>query len=404
VPTTKLGVLALKLSNNFQAWKKPINQNVPPAKWGLMVSPGDEDTPAQPWTLFTYDYLANCEGKVTYISDTKQIDQVSLITTLNSAFTRKDPDTRRNAGLFNLAGLDANNQLNPFLGSFTKSAKLVVVNYDNQNYSPPYPPTIDDIAQDDLGLAAIALPDGGPVWNAPYDLNGVPNGDSDGTPLPLLWPNQNYISWGKLNPTSEGLEWIGTRVFVIDPSNVNINLRCFDVTPFFAFEESFCYFCWDTMDRVTDGSLTKGLGGGGPCASGPQCSASGSGKTKIYWTVKFNSASENLGTRNPNVLLLKYYVGIMGIPVEWAFIYGTILDDSSVPSSTTLAFTINGVATYTWKFQTLSDGAVWPIGTLSSSAMSGHGWSPMCGFFTGSASITEYDKSNKMFGGVWCLQ
>ena len=71
-------------------------------------------------------------------------------------------------------------------------------------------------------------------------------------------------------------------------------------------------------------------------------------------------------------------------------------------AANTLAFTVNGIATYKWSFKTLSDGYSWPMGTLSMSA-TGHGYSPMCGFFTGPVSITEYDKSNSQFGGVWCL-
>ena len=117
-------------------------------------------------------------------------------------------------------------------------------------------------------------------------------------------------------------------MFVIDSKNPNPNLQCFDVTPFFAFEESYCKFCWDTMDRVTDGSITRGQTvSDPPCAGGlTQCGVKGSGTTKIYWTVKFNSADE-LSNLNPNTLLRKYYIGYLGFDLAWGLTYGSRLDE-----------------------------------------------------------------------------
>jgi len=382
IPTTKLGLLSISLNNQFQAYDKPAGSST----WGVQIKPSRITSPARTWDNTSYDYLSNCLGVVTFRSNTKQVNNASIIASINAAFSYRVGGT--GVGIFNKAG-------SAYLGAFgTTTAKIVVVNYENGQQLPPYPPTEDNF------YAAPPVN----VWNAPYSWSGFPDPTAvDGQEAQLIWPGQNYIAWGKPDPAAfPAANWIGARVFVLDPKNPNINLRCFDVTPFFALEESFCKFCWDTMDRVTDGSITRGTAvSDPPCAiGGITCGVKGSGTTKIYWTVKFNSTAA-IWPRNPNYQLAWYYVNIIGL--DATAIYGTKLDDTDVPASqTSLAFTVNGIATYTWTFKKLSDGFSWAMGTLSMTS-AGHGYSPMCGLFNGPVSITEYDRANAMFGGVWCV-
>jgi hypothetical protein len=369
------------LVNQFQAYAKPVGSTT----WGVQVSPPRFFTPARTWDNKSYDYLSNCLGKVTYRSNIKQVNNQSIIASINAAFSQRVAGAD---GIFVKAGSIYAGAFNPL------TAKIVVVNYDNGQLLPPYPPTVDNF------YAAPPVN----VWNAPYNLGTIPDpAAADGAEMQLAWPNQNYISWGKPDPSSFPVaQWIGARVFVLDPKNANINLRCFDVTPFFALEESFCKFCWDTMDRVTDGTITRGTAvTDPPCATGgTSCGVQGSGTTKIYWTVKFNNVAGNW-LRNPNFLLEWYYVNIIGLDAFST--YGAKLDDTDVPASlTSLAFTVNGVATYTWSFKKLSDGFSWPMGTMSMTS-GGHGYSPMCGVFSGPVSMVEYDRANVLFGGVWCM-
>jgi len=388
VPTTKLGLLNISLLNQFQAYDKPTGSGY----WGVQIKPGRAATPYRFWDNQSYDYLGNCLGTVTYRSNSKQVNNQTIIASINAAFSQRVGGGAD--GIFVKGNSDYRGAFNPL------TAKIVVVNYDNLQHLPPYPPTVDNF------YAAMSPT----VWNAPYNLGGIPIADFDGSQIQLVWPNQNYISWGKPDPAAcvpcgpAGL-WIGARVFVLDPRNANINLRCFDVTPFFALEESFCKFCWDTMDRVTDGTITKNsaLAIDSPCAAAPgvtPCGVKGSGTTKIYWTVKFNNVANNW-VRNPNYLLSWYYANIMLF--DSAATYGAKLDDTDITGSlTSLAFTVNGVATYTWSFKKLSDASMWPMGTMSMTS-GGHGYSPMCGVFSGPVSMVEYDRANVLFGGVWCV-
>lgn len=203
-------------------------------------------------------------------------------------------------------------------------------------------------------------------------------------------------------------------MFIIDPKNANSNLQCFDVTPFFALEESYCYYCWDTMDRVTDGKVTYGTSSSAPpCATGvSSCGVTGSGTTRFYWTVKFDNVQGGWtdDATAPNSVLSYgfgqgslYYNTIVGISPLVGDTYGWKLDDTDQPGSQyALGFTVSGQASYPWSFKKLSDNASWPMGKYSMSA-SGYGFSPMCGLFSGSVTMTEYDRSNKQFGGVICL-
>jgi len=408
VSTTKLGLLNISLKNQYQAYDTGKKQN----PWGVTINPPDPletDHPNRDWTITSYDYLARCVGTVIYATKTKTVDNKSILRAINAAFRRTpvgEVEGDRLPGIFVNAG-------SPYLGSFTTSAKIVVVNYENLRHLPPYPPTIDNYYNPYVNYAT--------VWNAPWVLNDSPYLANDGEQIPpapdtLFWPNQNYISWGKPDPSAEGFSWVGTRVFVIDPKNVNENLRCFDVTPFFAFEEGYCKFCWDTHDRITDGSITKTpeiWETDPPCSifiEGEDCGTKGSGVTKFYWTVKFNNVGAPWA-RNPNYLLERYYLAYLQFDPAWGEIYGARLDDAGgiQQSFDSLAFTVGGVATYNsptspykWKFKKLSDGFSWPMGKFSMSS-AGFGYSPMCGVFSGPVSMTEFDKADKQFGGKWCL-
>lgn len=385
VPTTKLGLLTITLNNQFQAYDKPTGSGI----WGVTIKPARIATPARTWDNKAYDYLSNCLGAVTFRSNTKQVNNAVIIDSINAALSQRGGLAGAAAdGIFVKAG-------SPYIGGFGRTtAKIVVVNYENGQQMPPFPSTVDNF------YAAPPVN----VWNAPYTWFGFPDPTGiDGQEAQLIWPGQNYIAWGKPDPAAfPTANWIGARVFVIDPKNANPFLRCFDVTPFFALEESFCKFCWDTMDRVTDGSITRGTTiSDPPCATGGiSCGVKGSGTTKFYWTVKFNNVGA-AWVRNPNYQIAWYYINIMGLdPLST---YGAKLDDTDINGSlTSLAFTVNGVATYSWMYKKLSDGFNWPMGTMSMSS-GGHGYSPMCGVFTGPVSIVEYDKSYSLFGGVWCV-
>lgn len=397
VPTTKWGLLNISLNNQFQAYQRG-SQN-----WGVKINPPVAEFPNRTWTSDSYSYLNNCLGTVTYTSDKKTINNKSIIAALNAGLRRSKGGT---PGPLNAPG-------SLWAGSFTSNAKIVVVNYENKGGLPPYPPTRDafDVQDDDIFETA----DEGDLLftaaNAPWNLAGIPDEfATDGTYIPLAWPNQNYISWGKPDETAEIFNWVGTRVFVIDTANSNPLLRCFDVTPFFAFEEAYCKFCWDTLDRVTDGKIVRNadIPSDAPCAINPdiQCGVTGNGVTKIYWTIKFSNVGSDQQLY-PNLLLDRYYgayLGNLGFEQD-EIVYGTILDDTDISASqTSLVFNVSGVATYKWSFKKLSDGFMWPIGNWSMSA-SGHGYSPLCGVFTGSVSMPEYDRSNRTFNnGGFCIE
>jgi len=401
VPTTKLGLLSFSLASKFQAYSVG-------GHWGIEVKPNDPrvNSGTVIWDNISYTYgdAVSCAGAATYRSSSRTINNLTIIAAINKALSWP-------VGTGVLGGpLVAVNS--PYKGAFTTSAKIVAVNYDDLRGLPPYPPTEDyvgdEVTTGDLG-----------IWNAPWYFEGAPDfSQVDGSLIPLNWPNQNYISWGKIYTTEGDPSWIGVRVFLIDPKNANANLKCFDVTPFFALEEAYCYYCWDTMDRVTDGKITYGTTSSSPpCATGTSaCGVSGSGTTRFYWTVKFDNVQGGwTDDRNaPNYLLNDsiagtadnaslYYNTICGFDPSWGDTFAWKLDDSDQPGSLyALGFTVSGQATYSWKIQKLSDGASWPVGKYSMAA-SGYGFSPMCGVFSGAVSMTEYDRSNKQFGGDWCV-
>jgi hypothetical protein len=408
VPTTKLGLLNFSLANRFQAYSAGKG-------WGIQVAPNDPRllNGTVNWDNISYTYgdAVGCQGAVKYTSANRTINNATIIGAINKALSWPvGKNSALQADNSVLGGILVA-RLSPYAGQFSTKAMLVAVNYDNGRALPPYPPTQDYVGDEGTGVGSFDTA----LWNAPWFLNGLPDlSQTDGSIIPLAWPNENYISWGKLWTTEDGPTWAGARVFIIDPKNANPNLQCFDVTPFFALEESYCYYCWDTMDRVTDGKITYGSSSSTPpCATGvSSCGITGSGTTRFYWTVKFDNVQGGWvdDATAPNSVLSSgfglgslYYNGIVGISPLVGDVYGWKLDDTDQPGSQyALGFTVSGVATYPWKFKTLSDNASWPMGTYSMSA-SGFGFSPMCGLFSGSVTMTEYDRSTKQVAGVFCL-
>jgi hypothetical protein len=410
ISTTKLGLLNISLNNQFQAYQTATS----PKHYGIEVSPNDPRIiGGVNWDNLSYTYgsAMGCAGTITYRSASRVINNATIIGAINKALSwpvgkgLAGADPGVTGGPLNAIG-------SPYAGQFNTTAKIVVVNYDNGNVMPPYPST-----QDYVGNEALVGFDTA-VWNAPWWLAGLPDAtQANGTVVPLNWPNQNYSSWGKpwYDANNNVDAWVGARVFIIDPRNTNPNLWCFDVTPFFALEESYCYYCWDTMDRVTDGTISYGTASVPPCQNvvNPTCAATGSGNTKFYWTLKFNNVQGGWvdDANGPNYVLSSgikagslYYDNICGFGPAFGNTYGWKLDDADFAGSQyALDFAVSGVTIYsTWKFQTLSDGANWPMARYSMTA-GGHGFSPMCGVYSGTVTMTEYDRENTQFGGVWCV-
>jgi hypothetical protein len=253
------------------------------------------------------------------------------------------------------------------------------VGYNNSLVAPPYPPN--------MGLWSKDFPTF--LGNAPRfpDFTLVTDTCSEGGAL-LNWPAEYVIGWGIMDV---GPVWNGARVIVKDPNNANSLLRCFDVTPFFSIEEAYCKFCWDTHDRITDGSITAGESINSPPCSGVTslCGRKGSGTTKWYMTLKFNNTQTN-----PK--LAPYYQGFLGMFTD-VTTFGVFMSESEAQlSANALIFSVGGIVTYKWAYKALgSSEPVVPIGTMSMPTAQGYGQSPFCGLFWGSVSIAETIQVNK---------
>jgi hypothetical protein len=300
--------------------------------------------------------LKDCNQTVKYTTGTDKIDNKRIITAIGKA-----------------------------LGvSFTSKAQLVVVQYDNDLPDPAYPPYLacenDDIAANTFN-APVDYINGG--WtNAYYDLSFG------------AWPNEQQIDWVDYSTTDPNWAasvatylWPKATVRISDPSNSSANgiYKCVDVSSFFSFEEASCYFCWDTVDRVTSGiAQTKTVGGStgrpsdicianGTNGTPSTCGLKGSGTTRWYFTIKFN----NVGNEN-QFLGLQYNNN----------------DNNVVEVNTVdeLTFAVSGVVSYPWKYNTVNGfGSVWGVMTMSQA--NGYGREPYCGVFAGSVKITETDNT-----------
>lgn len=295
--------------------------------------------------------LLLCGNKVQYQTTTEQINNKRIITAIGKA-----------------------------LGvTFTTKAQLAVVNYDNDIPAPPYPPYL---ACENVGATP---PD---TFNAPWDLiAGLETSDYYDLSFGA-WPNAKLIDWVDYNQAAsdngvlgrDGLTqvaseyksnpswmWNKSEVHISDPSNPSALLQCYDVSPFFSFEEAFCYFCWDTVDRVSVGTFqTTSAATGDICIGGGGCGLKGGATTKFYMTIKFNNvASEN-----------QY------IAANFPLIY---LDVNTIDE---LSFSVGGVVSYPWTFKKL-DGVSGAFGTMTMATANGYGREPYCGVLTGNVKITE---------------
>lgn len=294
-----------------------------------------------------------CNGTVSYKSVSKKITSQNIIKSISAAISWNQTTGKRNSALW------------------TSSAVLVMSEYENVLIAPPYPnyptwmPVPGDLPGGELGNLGSSQ-----LWTEPWTTEG------------FAWPNDNSIRWNYIDldpdcaPDAVNYEH-HTRFWIKDPKNVSSLYQCFEVTPFFEIEEAYCYFCWDTIDRVTDGSITSGLSGGAICERGPSCGVKGSGTTKWYATIRFNNTVDNF-----NLLSwyrINYELLVNPTPAQ----VGADFSDLS------LQFTVSGVMTYKWSYKQLGkDEAIVCIGTMSAN-LQGFGASPYCGVFTGSVSIPE---------------
>ena len=266
--------------------------------------------------------------------------------------------------------------------TFTKKAQLALVNYDNELPAPPYPPYLIDPAS--------------------HTYNGPREFDNDDTSPPVRaiimsmgeWPNNVQIDWVDYDDTqlntisnddASGLsanDWPKSHVFVSDPTG---SWSCLDVTGFFSIEEAYCYFCWDTVDRVTKGTFSTGTQTGGDICIGltTHCGTKGSGTTKFYLTIKFNNIISQ------NVWIDGNYIDGITEGNGWIPVNYTISAASQIATDW-LSFSVGGVVTYPWTIKSVNGNAV-AVGTMTMSQANGYGQNPWCGVFTGSVKITETD-------------
>jgi len=316
-------------------------------KSGYAYEPARPRDNSVPPNWMSWWVLDNGLNSVKYTSKTKKITTANVISAISYTLSQKSV--------------------------FSSQARLVVVDYENVMTFPPYPnlPWMID--------AAGALP----TYNWPA---GGAN-----------WPDEAVIRWnyhyttagGELSDLGLGAEGHNTQVWILDAPNANPLWRAVNVSPFFEIEENSCMFCWDTVNRVTDGNLTPApnvacIGGGG--------GVSGCGTTKWYSIVKFNNT---LGNAHIDPALSAdaqaYYAetaanGGKGFTTMAPAPVGT----GVAGVDRALWFTVGGVVTYKWCYKALgTDEPVVPIGTMNMSSAQGYGASPFCGVVTGSVTITE---------------
>jgi hypothetical protein len=305
--------------------------------------------------------LAHCNLSVKYVDQVAKVDTARVIAAIGTAVGH----------------------------TFTKKAQLALVNYDNELPAPPYPPYLIDPASD--------------TYNGPREFHGENGGFGASTPPAREiinsmgeWPNNVQIDWvdyddtqdnGISNDSSSGLsanDWPKSHVFVSDPTG-SAGWQCLDVTGFFSIEEAYCYFCWDTVDRVTKGTFSTGtqVTTGDICIGGTTtaCQTKGSGTTKFYLTIKFNNIISQ------NVWIDGNYIDSITEGNGWIPIHYTIQNQLA---GDWLSFSVGGVVTYPWKIKSVNGHAV-AVGTMTMSQANGYGQNPWCGVFTGSVKITETD-------------
>jgi hypothetical protein len=382
----KAGVITFALQNTYQAYDTTKN----PGGWGVVTNRAGTSSVSNRGTDWlaaevSYVQLEQCSGAVRYASKGPiAVNNATVIAALNAALSQT-------GGLLTMA---------PYIGKFNKTAKIIVINTDNSMQAAPYPPTMAIYLDEGVGTYQITPPKG--RWNAPYDPLTY-------TAIPETWPQQQIVAWGRPAATDAGdFTWVGgtsgplgARVFIKDPANVNANLRCFEVTPFFSFEESACHFCWDTEDRVSDAFLNGGLNitTVPPCYSGGAtvtCPKQGHGITRLWLNIKFNN------TQN-NPVPQPYYNSLFTVSGQDTLIdanYGTILDPANKAiSSASLLFTVGGIYTYNWALGVMQTYTL--VSGKFTGSVNGYGQSPMCGHFSGAVTIVEVDAVAKLNGACW---
>jgi len=327
--TTKVGTLSFSLVDTYQ-WEIFTN--------GVQSAFGPSST-----------VLADCAGTVKYTTKSQAITTKTIIAAIGKTLKL----------------------------SFTSNAKLVLWNYDNDLNAPPYPPyLIPDLPSS--------------TYNGPRDgVTSTSKGPSGTIDAMGLWPNYWQIDWveyDRLNgDTTSGSEgnagtstavpgdlWPKAIVFISDPKNATVAAQCVDVSPFFSFEEAYCYFCWDTVDRVTSGSIKSSLNtSGNACLSPNGCGISGNGTTKFYLKIKFNN--------NFGAIIADQWLGANNYD-------RTVYALSAV---NVLSFSVDGVVSYPWVMNSTKLSVPTPFGTMSMSDANGYGNNPFCGVIKGSVSINE---------------
>lgn len=303
--------------------------------------------------------LQNCNATVQYVDKVAKVNTASVIAAIGKAVGH----------------------------TFTAKAQLGLVNYDNELPAPPYPPYLVDPASD--------------TWNGPREFDGENGGFGTANPpgrewiySMANWPNHVQIDWVDyddtqlntiVNDSSSGVsanDWPKARVFISDPTG---SWSCLDVTGFFSIEEAYCYFCWDTVDRVTKGKFSTGTSTtiGDICIGGTtsSCQTKGSGTTKFYLTIKFNNIISQ------NVWIDGNYINDITFGEGWIPIDYTIGAENQ-GAADWLSFSVGGVVTYPWKIVSVNGHAV-AVGTMTMSQANGYGQNPWCGVFTGSVKIID---------------
>jgi hypothetical protein len=382
--STKLGFLTFALTDTYQG----------PSSRGVRTNPGNIAT------TNTVPALLECAGAYKYQSSVIALNNASVLRAISTAFTGVD---------FKQVGGAGN-------GVFTAKAKIVIWNYDNVLPAPPYPPYLPQLD----GLPAADTMNGPLIYN--YDITTSTTEYDDWVDWALnalsplegtwqyfwVWPNLEQIDWvdydglasrqgGGINNTPAVFP--EAQVFVSDPSNGNALYQCVNVSPFFSFEEAYCYFCWDTVDRVTDG--TFGTGALGEICIGSSCATKGAGTTRWYMTIKFsNNDALNtwLNTYGPTLVAAAANVIAPWLPSDLPYAYPQLQTPSGqgegsilvkpLPIEAWLQFSVGGVVVYPWQFKTVQ-GVYGPFGTMTMAQANGFGNNPWCGVLVGSVKIAE---------------
>ena len=357
--TMKVGNLSFVLTDTYQGPASNPNRGV-------------RTVPGLAAATNTIPLLTNCEGNFKYISSQTALNNSSILRAISSAITGSD---------YKQAGGSGN-------GIFTSKAKIVIVNYDNTIPAPPYPPYLPQQEAPPQPAAAtingplIQDPAASPVTDTLVSNPGILGGTEV-----WAWPNLDQIDWvdydGMASHDTAILDpalWPKALVYVVDSPNALY--PCLNVSPFFSFEEAYCYFCWDTIDRVTDGTLNTGSTSVGDICIGSStsCGTKGSGTTRFYLSIKFNNVnSDNFWLDRSGVFGDRPW--LQPIPYD-------AITANSVPSEAVLHFTVDGVVSYAWSITT-KNGFRWAFGTMNLTFGNGFAGNPWCGVLKGSVTITE---------------